>query len=789
MALLRRSSVPKSLRILALAGLAALAIPDRAGAQTPMQHRWAGTIFDTFTLDGQELWTAEDGGRIRHRSAAGTWTYQVVPDVVKLPILRVYFLPGGLTGWAVSQDGWLLKTTNGGSTWTALLRSDQLPGFGGELDQLWDVHFLDQDVGWLLGLHSMWYTDTGGNAPSSWQAVTILDANGVPFDPTEREEIEFYKLDVATGVSPPLVGMASSEPGYVFRMQLQPFDPKRWQVVFDVRDLCGSSELQGCETDICSAPPGSQPPNYEPWDIEIGRDPDTKLAIVWGGWGFHCGMIFVSTDDGDTWTKENHVCYCGPSSPPCHDCTTDPDFLDDPDDPTDTWYLSSLESVYGGAIVDGASGVAVGAGYGGQITVRDPVTHKWMDRSQFSSEILTTPAAVTMPMRSVSAPPGVASNTTVYVSGLGGYVRKSTDAGQQWTTQATTNGTVGEPWRIGDVSFFNLANGWMVSQFFRIAKSTDGAANWTPVGPAPEEGTGKLLSIAFASDQMKGVTVGQADNRPGPNQFKPAILFTADGGQTSWQVAQQSLRSFYNGTQLREVECVGGSHFWAGGSKGLIVQSTDGGASWWLVLPPNETAQSLAAFDIQALGFTSSTKLLFVGARPIGTGVAYQYRDLGGPITWTKLTIVDPNSGAGAIKELADVDVVAGTAYAVGYRENASGVRAGVLLKSVVNGSGNFTTFNVIQEVPDCPVLEAGENRIAVLNQVEIAPGTLDVFVGGECGRVWKLQASPPAWIELKSQTSAGIVGMSMPASNVGYFAAHRQDDLGTSHSIVRYNP
>jgi hypothetical protein len=110
-------------------------------------------------------------------------------------------------------------------------------------------------------------------------------------------------------------------------------------------------------------------------------------------------------------------------------------------------------------------------------------------------------------------------------------------------------------------------------------------------------------------------------------------------------------------------------------------------------------------------------------------------------------------------------------------------------LKSVVNGSGDFQAFTILQEEPECSVIEDNEFRMSVFNQIEIIPGTLDAIIGGECGRVWKLQASPFLWTELKSQTSAGIVGISMPSANVGYFAAHRTDLLGTSHSIVRYNP
>ena len=775
-----RTLVAKPVHVLAFTCLAVIATDTRSVAQSPMEHRWAGTIFDSFTLDGQEVWTCEGGGVIRHRSTTGVWSYQDVPDEVRFPLLRIHFVDTQ-NGWAVSQDGYLIKTTNGGATWTTVLRSDQLPGFGNQLNELWDVHFLDHQVGWLVGLHAMWYTDTGGNFPSSWQAVTLLKQNGMPFMSTELADLEFYAVDVVTGIDPPLLGMACAEPGLVFRTDLESPNPLEWKVVFDVTSLCGTSALKGCEEKICPAEPPELAKKYEPWDIEIAKNPGQKLAIMAGGWGFACGMIFTTDDDGEHWTKENHLCYCpdGGGPPLCYICPEDPNYVADP---PDLWFLSHLHTLYGVAITDD-TGQAVAAGYAGQIVVRDPVAKRWPDRSQYSEEWVTTPAAVSIVMKGVTAPPGVGSNSTVLVTGVGGYMRRSTDAGQTWVTEPTTNGTVGEPWRITDVSFFDLNNGWMVSQFFRLAKSITGAATWDQALPPPEENTTKLWSIVInGSNPLQGVAVGQ----PYGQVAGPRILYTTNGGASTWLDASFPHDLYYNDAQLREAEWVGASTFWAAGSKGLIARSMDGGASWSSVLlGQNIIAQG--RFDIQGLGFSSASKLVFVGEKS-GAAAAYQYRDIGGQITWTAITINDLNPLA-PIALLADVDVSVGTAYAVGYRENANGERTGVLLKSTVNGSGDFQSFDVIQEVAACITVEPGELPIAVLNQVEFAPGTQDVFVGGDCGRVWKLQASPSAFISLKSQTSAGIRGISFPSSSVGYFAAHRTDGLGNSHAIVRYNP
>jgi hypothetical protein len=84
-------------RSLSIAGLVFCLAPARAHAQIipppTFSHAWAGTVMDGFTLDGNEMWTGEDGGRIRHTVDGGlSWTFQVVPPEVKDPILRIHFL-------------------------------------------------------------------------------------------------------------------------------------------------------------------------------------------------------------------------------------------------------------------------------------------------------------------------------------------------------------------------------------------------------------------------------------------------------------------------------------------------------------------------------------------------------------------------------------------------------------------------------------------------------------------------------------------------------------------------
>src|SRR5260221_6627625 len=247
----RRTSV----RNFALIALALLVWPkmNAAGAQTtPFQHRWAGFVFDSFTFDGGEAWTVEDGGRIRHRSAGGgAWSFQVVPDSVTGPLRRIHFVPGGTpgpTGWAVGDDGWIIKTTNGGSSWAiapfdgahgitqvpAVLPAQYRDPFTPDHEQLWDVIFLDTLRGWMCGLHRIWRTVDGC---SHWIACE-MDMQGITphridgsSDQALLQQVELYALDVVQRSDGSLLGMASGEPGLVFKTT----DGVVWQVVLDIR--------------------------------------------------------------------------------------------------------------------------------------------------------------------------------------------------------------------------------------------------------------------------------------------------------------------------------------------------------------------------------------------------------------------------------------------------------------------------------------------------------------------------------------------------------------------------
>ncbi|HRH35053.1 MAG TPA: T9SS type A sorting domain-containing protein, partial [Catalimonadaceae bacterium] len=64
-----------------------------------------------------------------------------------------------LTGWAVGENGTLLKTINGGTIW----QNESIEGLSSEENLLW-IFFSDSINGWLGG-SGIYHTSTGGVTP------------------------------------------------------------------------------------------------------------------------------------------------------------------------------------------------------------------------------------------------------------------------------------------------------------------------------------------------------------------------------------------------------------------------------------------------------------------------------------------------------------------------------------------------------------------------------------------------------------------------------------------------
>jgi photosystem II stability/assembly factor-like uncharacterized protein len=517
-------------------------------------------------------------------------------------------------------------------------------------EHLYDVHFFDAAHGLVVGIHSIWFTDNGG---TTWSQLVPIDPNTQQPYNLETTDVELYAIDVVVRADDTKLGIIVGQPGIVFVSTYDPTIPAQsgnewlvdWTFTWDIRELCGEGEcgtgvLRGCECDICSAPEHVGP-WFEAWDVEISEHSTDPVALMVGGVGAGCGMVFSSTD-GIDWTKEYHECKCtGTGCLNCEATSVYAQYHDDPDDPDDLTRHTQFKTLYGIGVFDDDNS-ALASGYNGQQVVRDPATGVWNDRSVFSPNVPTTQGSVMFPL--VGGEALVMGSGTQFgiASGMGGHLRESVDGGNVWSNEA-----VGEPHRIHHIFFKNEDEGWHVGQLFRIAKTIDGGFSWTEQDPtsAPSS-TGSFQAVTFASDGLTGVAVGDpfVDTPAAETASRPKIRYTDSGGAApGWDedVTILATPAFRDGKALLDVTWSGGSEFWAIGEGGLILNSTNDGQTWRAKLP--ESATVLSDFELRGVAFLNSSTGLFAGQRPISggalRGAVYQYQDPHGSASWTALSM------------------------------------------------------------------------------------------------------------------------------------------------------
>jgi photosystem II stability/assembly factor-like uncharacterized protein len=123
-----------------------------------------GKPFD-FTSHRRAILKTTDGG--------ATWTTQYHDS--NEPVLKAVHFVDASHGWAVGEGGDIMVTDDGGNTW-----ADQVSGTGQEL---WDVHFVDVNTGWVVGIGgTLLHTTDGGATWTPQDPGTVDGFTAVYFD-------------------------------------------------------------------------------------------------------------------------------------------------------------------------------------------------------------------------------------------------------------------------------------------------------------------------------------------------------------------------------------------------------------------------------------------------------------------------------------------------------------------------------------------------------------------------------------------------------------------------------
>jgi len=123
-------------------------------------------LMDITFVGETDGWISTDTGKVLKTEDGAVWQEVATPLTTSLRSLS--FAPDGLTGWACGPSGGLVKTHDGGDSWS------DISVFA--LPVLWDVCFVSADEGWVCGLSYLLHSTSGG---IDWedQRLNVLDGD------------------------------------------------------------------------------------------------------------------------------------------------------------------------------------------------------------------------------------------------------------------------------------------------------------------------------------------------------------------------------------------------------------------------------------------------------------------------------------------------------------------------------------------------------------------------------------------------------------------------------------
>lgn len=140
---------------------------------TPQTSGVTSALNEVFFVDSLIGWTVGDNGVILNTVNGGeVWTSQS-SDITE--ILRSVFFINDTVGWAVGGllNRALIKTTDGGENWVSLTGD----GLSDHSNQLYDIEFLDAEIGWVITNDSIFRTSDGGE---TWINENYVSDTDVP---------------------------------------------------------------------------------------------------------------------------------------------------------------------------------------------------------------------------------------------------------------------------------------------------------------------------------------------------------------------------------------------------------------------------------------------------------------------------------------------------------------------------------------------------------------------------------------------------------------------------------
>lgn len=184
-----------------LAGLSCVALGAEESWVAPLAAR--SLLLDVAAQGGKRIAVGARGHIMVSDDSGASWRQSA--HVPTLALLTAVTLIDERHGWAVGHDEVILRTSDGGESWTKVHEAPQAER------PLLDVWFADTQRGIAIGAYAAYYTTTDGG--TTWSEQPFVDAAAPP--PSEDELPPDYHLNRIAAVGSHL--FIAGEAGHVYR--------------------------------------------------------------------------------------------------------------------------------------------------------------------------------------------------------------------------------------------------------------------------------------------------------------------------------------------------------------------------------------------------------------------------------------------------------------------------------------------------------------------------------------------------------------------------------------------
>lgn len=182
--------------------------------------------------------------------------------------------------------------------------------------------------------------------------------------------------------------------------------------------------------------------------------------------------------------------------------------------------------------------------------------------------------------------------SNLWIAGQGGQIAHSTNGGKSWETQKS-----GSERQLLNIAFSNAKRGLAIGDFGTLLRTEDGGATWSKAAiPADLKLPPDIAEVVQPGDVvLYGLSFADADHVWVAGEFG-VIMASTDGGAT-WQGQTSGVETTLFGIRFADQQ-----KGWAVGIDETLLHTVDGGATWQRQRVQTPKEYSLAFYDVDIKG-------------------------------------------------------------------------------------------------------------------------------------------------------------------------------------------